>query len=232
LDTRAVAGMLRTQNAFDEIRLETGDKSFRFSLRARDLRAPHYKLRVQTDQGVVEMPRSPNQTFAGYTLKGHFDVRLTSADEYFSALIGTPAGGLYIEPARKYLRCAPWSELVIYRATDATRQFGNEQCGVDGHQHQHAIPNDDIVPDTDPADARRACKVVEVALANDHLMFNSYGSVGAVESHNMTVLNNVATNYDDEFADDLEMTVVEIFVPTNSGNDPFTPSNNAGDLLD
>ena len=71
----------------------------------------------------------------------------------------------------------------------------------------------------------------EIAIASDWLMFNKYGSVGAVEAHNIAVMNNVQTNWDDEFNDELQFVIVTQFVVTTQGGDPWTNSTEAGTLL-
>ena len=75
-----------------------------------------------------------------------------------------------------------------------------------------------------------ACYEIDYAIANDWLMFNSYGSVAAVENHNNAVMNNVQTNYDDEFNHEFDFVIVTIFVAT-SNPDPWTPSTDASTFL-
>lgn len=226
LDPQVVADLLRSAPAFDEIRLEAAGKVFRFALSARDIRDAGYTLRVATDQGIVEMPRSRNKTYAGYTLRGSYPVRITSDDAFFSGMIGQADGFIFIEPLSEYIRGAAPGEYILYKDTDALAHFSNENCGIDGHHHVRPsnpdLGNDSVTEGHE--DARRVCKVIQIALADDHWMYNKYGSIAAVENHNMTVINNVATNYDTEFNDDLQFSVVQIFISTSVANDPWTQS--------
>jgi hypothetical protein len=74
---------------------------------------------------------------------------------------------------------------------------------------------------------------VQIAFADDWLMYVDYNQDEVdVENHNMGVLNDVQTNYDTEFEDDLMFSVVEIWISTCSTCDPWTNSTNAGTLLD
>ena len=73
--------------------------------------------------------------------------------------------------------------------------------------------------------------MVQIALADDLEMFTEYGSVSAVEDHNMAVINDVETNYDFEFSDDLQFSIVEIYVATTESEDPWTNSTNINQVL-
>jgi len=234
LDTRSVSDLLRAAPSYDEIRIEAGGEVFRFALRARDIRDAAYKLRVQTESGVIEYPRSRNMTYAGETLRNRFPVRITADDNWFSGMIGDDDGFVYIEPLREYVKGALPGEFILYREADALDRFTLDNCGLAGHPHDrpYAIGPDDSEATEGHDDARRACKVIQIALADDHFMYNDYGSIPAVENHNMTVLNNVSTNYDDEFNDDLQFSIVEIWVSTSVGNDPWSQSNDIYQILD
>jgi hypothetical protein len=121
---------------------------------------------------------------------------------------------------------------VIFWESDNLKQFDLNLCGAKAIPPSLASPSDESHDQYNPDNRNRACKTVQIALADDHLMFNKYGSVGDVEDHNTAVINDVLTNYDFEFNDDLQFTIMTIFVATTAGNDPFTTSNDPGDLLD
>ncbi len=232
LNTETVANLLRSQGYFSSLTLDANNQEFQFSLIAHDVRDANYTLKALTDNGIVEYPRSPNMTYSGYTKGDHYDVRITSNEDFFHAYIIQAHDALYIEPANDIVSSAPKNQFVIYWASDNLKKFDNNMCGA------KPIPGSLAKPDTEShdlshTDARnRSCKVVQIALADDHLMFNKYGSVSAVEAHNTAVINDVLTNYDFEFNDDIQFTVMTIFVATSSGNDPWTTSTDPGDLLD
>lgn len=230
LNTETVDQLLKSANHFEEMHLEVDQQTYRFSLRAKDIRAPHYKLRAWTPQGSIELPRSPNKTYAGKTLEGNFDVRITADDDFFSAMIVQEKDEIYIERARNIIPDAAINQFVIYKGSDNLKQFGHENCGTACGQTHYEGP-DDAQP-LQPGQGNRACKELEIAIADDYRMFDDYGSVGAVEDHNLAVINNVQTNYDFEFNDDLEFVVVEIFVATSPANDPWYDGNNIYDMLD
>lgn len=233
LPTKATSDLLRSRNSFDQMEIEVEGKIFSFNLQSRDIRPSHYKLRVMDDTGIHEMPRSPNKTYSGFTTQGGYDVRITADDQFFNAVIEQSRDEFYIEAARNIVPDAPKDLYVMYWATDNLKRFTESACGV---TQDYLVPQphgEDHSHDQDISQDRSAvCKVVQVALANDFEMFQQEGSVTEVENHNLAVINNVETNYDDEFSTDLQFDIVEIFVATTNGNDPWTNSADAGDLLD
>lgn len=232
LSTAQVSELLRSKNYFSTLSLEYNDHSYSFNLQAHDYRAPHYKLRASTDAGVVEMPRTPNKTYLGYTLDGHFNVRITSDEDSFYGLIEQEHDALYIEPAKHIAPMADENQFVIYWASDNLKKFPLTMCGSTAANLLQGLSEDYTPEHHDYDGGSRACKVVQIALADDHFMFNEYGSVSACEDHNMAVINNVLTNYDFEFNDDLQFSVVEIFVATSDPNDPWSNSTDIEIVLD
>ena len=231
LSTESVAKMLRSKDHFKDLRIELDDKLFAVTLDARDIRPAHYKLRFQDSTGVHEMPRSPNKTYSGLTLEGGHDVRITADNKFFQALIGTDKDFFFIEPARNIYPEAPQDHFVMYWGQDNLKKMTDGSCGVT-EQHTHAHHPDEVVTPPTIDNRSSVCKVVQIALANDFEMFQQEGSVNEVENHNLAVINNVETNYDDEFSTDLQFDVVEIFVATTNAEDPWTNSLNPNALLD
>ena len=232
LSTEEITTVLRSKNYFPDLSLEFNDQSFNFNLSAIDLRGPEYKLRAWNGTEAVELPRSPNKTYAGYTRDGHYDVRITADEDFFNAMIVQGNDELYIEPSRNIITGAPRNQFVIYWGKDNLKKLGRDGCGVKDAQISYNHPEDENHDAPSEQNSNRACKVVQIALADDILMFNKYGSVPDVEDHNMAVLNNVLTNYDFEFNDDLQFNVVEIYVATTQGTDPWSNSTDIFTILD
>ncbi len=232
LATKTTSDLLRSKGDFDVLEIDIQGKKFAFDLHARDLRSANFKLRVQDEKGVTEMPRSPNTTYYGYTLNGNYDVRITADDDFFYAMIIQSNDEFYIEPATDIVPTAPADQYVMYWSSDNLKKMNEDACGaLVVPLHQIAPEGEDSAPQG-PQRSLVVCKTVEIALADDHLMYNKYGSVSAVTNHNMAVINNVLTNYDDEFTYDIEFDVVEVYVATTAGNDPWTTSTDPGVLLD
>ena len=232
LATKPTADLLRSQDHFSALEIKAGGETFTVSLNAKDLRSPNFKLRYADATGVHELPRSPNMTYQGFTKSGNYDVRVTSDDGYFTAMILRGDDAYYIEHANKLVPGAPDDLFVMYWASDNLKKFDAGSCGVDFNQLQHAHYEDVEANDDDSNQRLSVCRILQVALANDFEMFQEKGSISAVQAHNMGVINNVYTNYDTEFTVDMEFDIVEIFVAATNGADPWTNSLDPGVLLD
>ncbi|MFN9957360.1 MAG: hypothetical protein ACK55I_30005, partial [bacterium] len=71
---------------------------------------------------------------------------------------------------------------------------------------------------------------LELAIASDQLMLAKYGSTGAVEGHNIAVINMVEGDYTGAFNHDLCFNIVTQYV-ANTFPGPWSGSNDAGTLL-
>lgn len=162
----------------------------------------------------------------GYTENGD-RVSLTFGEQFIQGFIRSENSLIYIEPAYHFIKGFDVGWYVIYDTKDIVA--GKEHsCGVNESHRLQKRENPGM------ADARMLdeCYIVDYAIAADYLMFDHYGTVSAVESHNIAVTNDMQTNYDDEFADELQFVITEQYIVTSSGSDPFTTSTFAGDLLD
>ncbi len=230
LNTETVNNLLKSTDHFSELHLEVGNKKYDFSLTARDIRAPHYKLRAWGPEGDYELPRSPNKTYAGYTLTGAHKVRITADDNFFNAFIEQEKDEIYIEMVRNIIPNAPRNQFVIYKGSDNLKRLSEDACGTSIGTTYDEGPDDPH--EAAEGQGSRVCKELEIAIADDYRMFDEYGSVDDVEDHNLSVINNVETNYDFEFNVDLEFSVVEIYVATSPSNDPWYDGNDIYAMLD
>ncbi|MEP6645659.1 MAG: PKD domain-containing protein [Saprospiraceae bacterium] len=229
-DSKATSDLLRSKNDFSQLELEVEGKSFAFDLHAKDLRSPNFRLTVQDDNGTHDLPRTPNTTYYGYTSKGFYDVRITADDNFFYALIVQPNDEFYIEPAMDIVPGASLQQYVMYWKSDVINTMGKNACGARYAPNYSKENKEDSAPEGLDR-SRDLCKVVDIALCDDHLMYIKYGSsIPSVTNQNMAVINNVLTNYDTEFSTDLNFNIVQVFVVT--GTDPWTSSTDPGNLLD
>ncbi|MEO6133339.1 MAG: M12 family metallo-peptidase, partial [Saprospiraceae bacterium] len=230
LNTKATSDLLRSRENFDALEIDVEGKTFAFDLQTRDIRSENFRLTVKDENGTHDLPRPPNTTYAGYTDKTNYDVRITADDNFFYALIVQGNDEYYIEPAADIIHGAPADQFVMYWKSDVVNKMGNNACGA-----KHAPTYTKANPDEDTSipevgRSRDQCKMVEIALCDDKLMFIKYGTIAGVTNHNMAVINNVLTNYDTEFSTDLNFNIVQVYVVT--GTDPWTNSTDPGLLLD
>ncbi len=199
-------------------------------LEPNQIKADNYRLTIANEMGTFQGFSSPDiHTFGGLVVGTDYDVRLTIMEDFLYGYIETGDDAIFIEPLRYFIDGVAQNLFVAYPAS-AVKEHAPKSCAVNEmhkrgkHLQNHKEQN-----------AQRMvgnCYELEIAYANDLLMFNAYGSVAGVEAHNTAVLNNVQGNYDDEFSDEIQFLIVEIFVPTTAAQDPFTSSTNPNTLLD
>ena len=227
-DLAALTQATQSKSFNNAVRLDLpGLGEYKFSLVKNHIYSTDMVIRVQTENGVEVLP-SPEyvKTFKGYTARQNLRVRFTIDHNFINGFIETDDGVLYFEQLNRFVKGAP-ANLVIAHFDHATLEEGQYNCNTVNFTKVNSGEEDGAAQRA-PGD----CYEVEVAFANDYLMFDDHGGVSGVENHNIAVMNNVAANYDDEFEEDMEFDIVEIFVSTCSSCDPWTSSTAAGELLD
>jgi len=180
-----------------------------------------YKMRLYPNNVKVSADIENLPHLLGGIHSGNGSVSLTINDDFIYGFIREEKTEIYIEPLWYFEPDAATNVYVVYDSKDVTRN-GEHTCGVE--ETEARTP--DIIEKTNTT-----CREVDLAIANDFFMFTSYSTTTGVTNHNLGVLNNVQTNYNCVFNDDLFYNVVTIFIPTSSP-DPFTSSTNASALLD
>ena len=206
----------------------TGYGIFNIDLIHNRVTSSDYALRAATPEGIVTIETGDKiKTFKGY-VDGRFHVRLTIDEDFISGFIETRKGTLILESAYLRDRGLSRNQLLVYYNKDDIAEYPN-------HCEPRLAPGH-FTNEPEPKIETRAvgeCYDVEIALANDWLMYEERDEdLQEVENHNLAVINNVQSNYDDEFLDEVNFVVTEIFVSTCSSCDPWTSSTDAGDLLD
>ncbi|MCB9048754.1 MAG: PKD domain-containing protein [Lewinellaceae bacterium] len=211
------------------LELQLGDTyHWQLSLQAQDIRPEHYRLVALTPRGEEVQPHTANKTFQGKTLGAQGgEARLTLDEHFIYGFVETGNETYYIEPAWYY---DPGLEEDIYLAypASAVANAGAFTCGWDGE----VTPQTRELPAPQAERFVLACFQAEVALAADFSMVQQFGSVNGVENFMLGVLNNVQSNYDDEFNHQIFFVVAAMYVSSCSTCDPWTSSRNSGFLLD
>jgi PKD repeat protein len=155
-------------------------------------------------------------------------VSLTFNDNFIYGFYEFRSRRYYIEPLYHFIPEAFGSDqYIIYEERDVINDTPRT-CGViDEHNHAEKMKSDIEHFERMPGQ----CLEVDYAIANDFSMFTAYGGVAGVENHAIGVTNNVQTNYDNEFSDEIQFVIVTHFVPTSAGSDPFPSTTDAGTLL-
>lgn len=198
-------------------------------LSERQLYSPDYQGRALGEDGLtiyIDHQR-PIPTVGAVRGDLGSSAAITLNKDFVYGRISTGGKQYYVEPLRHFYKQASPSEFVVYDVAKV-KQDAPATCGVTEAMRRGESVKADV---SQKQKSVMSCFEVEWAIANDFSMFQLYGSFTGVENHSIGVANDVQTNYDDEFADELQFLITEIFVPTTSTQDPFPSTNNAGNLL-
>jgi PKD repeat protein len=229
LDAASLHDYARQHPDDARIELKIGNElNWNISLQAVDIRQADYQLVVQTEKGRALHPRTANKTYRGITLgSGPGPVRLTLDHNFIYGLLSQNETTHFIEPAWHLDASVPEGVYLVYDETDVVDQ--NYTCGT---SHEHVHSESEKTPTAPEAARMMACLQLPTALAADFSIFQEFGSVASTENFMVGVLNNVQTNYDNEFNNEIDFEVAGFFISTCSSCDPWTSSTNAGSLLD
>jgi len=229
LDAAALQAFAGSQPVSANLRLQLGDAyDWPISLHPDDIRSADYQLRVLTENGLQILPKGENITYGGYAAgQPENDVRMTLSQNFIFGYVEMGELTFFIEPAKRFKADLPETYYVVYR-TDDVRPHPESRCGWTETEHRKAA-----LEHSEHGEEKMFgnCYTVEIALASDFSMFQVFGSVFGVQDFMLGVLNNVQTNYDTEFADEIRFEVVTQFVVATSGGNPWSSSTDAEILL-
>ncbi|NBC24114.1 MAG: hypothetical protein GVX78_00675, partial [Bacteroidetes bacterium] len=210
-------------NSGTELQIPFDGRDFIMDLAKNGLIADNYSLR--TPSGLSRT--TPAVPTDGYTQKGQRVAMTLNVNFLFGSWTDEHGEQIFIEPLRFHDKSAQDAQHIIYYSKDVL-DTTTGSCGVTAKHHLH---KGQANPNGSSKMQMNDCLEVEIALAADYLMFQKYGSVQDVEDRNIGVMNDVQTNYDDEFDTDLIYEIVEQFVSDCSSCDPWTSSTDPGTLL-
>ncbi len=235
LDPEGLRDFLSGQAGEVQLQLTLGAHQWVLRMAPSELVGAGYRVRMARADGSVEEAGWRHGTIAwsGEVLvpEGH-EAALTVTREMIYGYVALSGEDWFVEPVWFFDPEAPRDLVVVYAAS-AVRPSGGTcaAMAIEGYERlQELWPSDKSTGDQ-PEGVVNNCYELELAIASDWLMYQKYGSVAAVESHNVGVMNNVATNYDNEFNHEIQFVIVEQFVSTCSTCDPWTSSTDAGTLL-
>ncbi len=230
IDANAFNDAVKSNPDFSQTELHLGDHQWKLNLVPSGITPPSYTLQILTPNGLQVTTPKENKAFKGYEANGGGVVRLTVDEEFIYGFVSSNGGVYYIEPLWYYEPSASHSLFVVYERNDVIRDNIDGTCALlESEEKAEQLLNDTQAQDDSPQAKLQACYQAELAIASDHFMFNKYGSVTAVENHNIGVINDVNTDYTGNFNHDIEFVIVTQFVST--GTDPWSPSTNQDVLL-
>jgi len=174
-----------------------------------------YRLRVDDGQKITELPGPGDIAWKGRVVgSSQSDVRLTVADGFIFGSIQRGSDIWFVEPLSDLLPGSAADRYIVYRTADVLPN-PDLKCGVTEAQEQKARENRAKKQPEKPENMVGQCKHVEFAIASAYDMFQRYGTVAQVETHNIGVMNSVGTDYDDSFDDEIYFIIATQYVSTN-----------------
>jgi PKD repeat protein len=208
--------------------LKLDQQDWQITLQPNELRSSDYKLTELSESGPRDIPGGRTKTYHGYLQNDHESkVSLTIFENTIYGFIKSNRGTYFIEPVHNFKKGGKSDQHVIYSTADV--KPSDRGCGAT-EMHKRKITAENEVLGAERALVPKHY-ALQLAIASDKSMFNKYGSVEAVEAHNLGVINNIAANYDNEFDDSITFVVTQIYVVSGTANDPWTSSTVASELL-
>jgi len=209
---------------FEDLKTKDGrviESQFLFdSMIAIDL-YPSYLLSGEYKKGIARRSENVPMTYYGYDHKTVASLTLNK-DFIYGFIRHQDLGEYYIEPLSFYSK-GQSNQYVIYKSSDVKSK--DAKCGVNETAQQH----EGIEADRNLKAS--SCEIVNVAIASDFSMYERYGSIEAVENHNIGVMNCVNSNYIDEFDVNFEFEIATQFVATSENENPLSNTTNISILL-
>jgi hypothetical protein len=175
---------------------------------------PRYLLKhdyhLRSDQSLETGATSNQLTWKG-RISGEADskISLTLSRHVVFGSIRTGGETWFIEPLHYLLEGAMPDLFVVYRIADVRPDAGI-LCGVEESERRKNTLTTGSGNRTE-----NTCRHVELAIASAYDMWQRYGSVQAVEIHNIGVINEVASDYDDAFDWQLQFVIAAQYVSTS-----------------
>lgn len=228
MDARQIYQLSKPGNRFHFTLAIDRQHSWDLLLDYHDLRGPNYREVALTEQGPKVLPRRPNITFRGSQGVKRETVRFTITPEYVLGMIEDGGDTWFVEPLNRILPGTRTDYYFVYRAADVLAD-PTVECTFTAVKEQQKHEEEHHRKNPEAGVEKMACWEVEMATAADFTMFQSYGSVQAVNDFIITVTNNMEPLYDDF---NLDYLIVDQFVPTSAMANPWTTSDEAFDILD
>ncbi|MCB9310503.1 MAG: PKD domain-containing protein [Lewinellaceae bacterium] len=208
------------------------DVTWKLDLTPSNIIADDYKLSIQNEDGLQVKNSKPSCLPMQGFVSGNSSSRvsLTFDRDFIYGFISAGGTTYYIEPLSYYIKSSAKDQFIMYSTNDIIED-SSVKCGYELQKEKM-----DAYRQTNRGDhvgsRTGLCYYIRYALASDNSMVQNLGSVTAVQNHNIGVVNNVQTNYDDDFSDEFVYQISEQWVSNCSTCDPWTSSTDSGAFLD
>jgi PKD repeat protein len=229
LDADAIHQFLQTNYTGQPIHLSLGNRVWDLQLEINPIVSSAYQLRFQNEKGTIIAQAASAAPYRGYTLANNGKVRMTFAEQFMAGYMGGADDVYHIEPYWYTEPSAAKNIYLVYKKSAVIRDNVTGTCGNDDYAEMLREHVDEKLEDAHQhAETMLACYQVDLAIASDASMLTKYGSVSAVEAHNIAVINDVEGDYSGSFNHEIQFNIVTQFV---SAANPWGASSNASTYL-
>lgn len=231
LDVASIKNSMNSRSNAQHLNLVGEGINWDLSLTEFDMFKSDFYATIGTDRGLERSKdRSAIKTYKVLSSSKRTGLScLTIADHFIYGFIEEAGVKNYIEPLRYLDPKAGFDQYIVYSEADVIKDSGIK-CGSDELENAGHIGEEEINKQLNSN--RASCILVDIAIACDKTIFDNKGGVSASEAFVTGVLNNVQTNYDNEFTTDIEFNISTIYVATSTSTDPWNAVNNINTHLD
>lgn len=203
-----------------------GSASQTVALKPNKVVSDNYQLLIGTKNGVrIDYSKPKVSTFINAAGNDpEQEAALTFTENFVYGFFTSAGRTWFIEPLRYFDPEQPAGLFVVYERDDI-KQGPDVACGAvelekqkeENHPEEGDEGGTTTVNNCGP-------KVLEIAIANDFMMVEKYGSVAEVEAHNIALINAASVDWDNDLAAALIFEITAQFVPDSEEADPFDPA--------
>ena len=198
-----------------------GYGNWHLSIHENDILSKDYFLSITSANGKTIQAKPECMTYAGLLKnENNSRVSLTLTDDLIYGMIRSNSKEYFIEPLNYFNKGDASGIYVVYETKDVLFDPALT-CGVT----EMRTEQQKLYPPGNPDNAGVNCVQNELAIASDASMLARYGSVSAVQAHNIGVINNVIWDYvNAQFNNNIEIVIVTQNVSAIAANDQLTPA--------
>ncbi len=199
---------------------------FELNLYSYDLVSSNYKAILQDEDGRREVSVNTNIVYRGF-IEGipQSKVALTISDDFIFGSINDGQANYFIEPSRRLNQVEEDRSFVLYDVA-GVKENGHV-CGVDLVEGKKDNLN--------PSHSHRSsmgCVDLDLSVASDYLYYTQNGSSPqGVIAMTLGVMNQVDTDFDNVFTDEIRFKITENYISACNTCDPWDSSLNINTVL-
>ena len=203
----------KNTGTFDLLLNLPGEAPLNLNLYQNDMRAENYRAIEITENGPVELPKTPCQTYAGQDGQGQ-SVRMTIAPDQLRGFIKEDEELLRIEPLSTFMPDAATDQIVVYRGNDLIEELGS-YCDSDGEAQKGQ--------DEKENDLVNCFRILDIATDADFEYVNARGNAALANARILADLNLVEGLFENQINMSFEVVFQRAFA-TNT--DPYILTSN------